>query len=104
MIAQDKYMIVYVAKQIEQALNNIVGIPSPKIRMATKSLTKQAQKIVSEEYSKAPPYPTTEDIAENDTNYWNNLNEMELHNIKQRDTFLEYMRERRLLIQEDHMN
>jgi hypothetical protein len=44
--------------------------------MGKGSLIVQAQKIVSEEYSKV------EDIAEDDADYWNNLDEVELHNIE----------------------
>ena len=50
--------------------------------MARKSLTEQAQKVVAEEYSKPPPDPAVEDAAEDDSDYWNNLDEVELHNIQ----------------------
>ena len=69
MIAQDRYMTVYAAKQIERPLNCIIGGPSPKIRLTKGSLLKQAQKIVYEEYSKAPPNLAAEDITKDDADY-----------------------------------
>lgn len=84
MIAQDKYMTVYITTQTERPLNYIVGGPSPKLRIATKSLTEQAHKMVFEEYSKVPPEDSSaaEYTAEDDADYWNNLDDVDLHNIE----------------------
>lgn len=71
MIAQDKYMNVYTAKQTKRLLGYIVGRPSPKIKMAKESLTKQAYNIVFEEYSKKPleDSSTAEHTVEDDAEY-----------------------------------
>ena len=82
MIFQDKYLTIYSARQTQRPLNFIIGGPTPKIRLARKSLAEQAQKVVSEEYSKPLPDPAVEDAAEDDSDYWNNLDEVELHNIQ----------------------
>jgi hypothetical protein len=83
MVLQDKYMTIYAARQTERPLNYIIGGPTPKIRMAKGSLTEQAQEVVSEEYSRLPPEDAAvEDAPEDDTDYWNNLDEVELHNIE----------------------
>ena len=83
MVLQDKYITIYSARQTERPLNYIIGGTTPKIRMVKKSLTEQAQQVVSEEYSKAPPPDSAiEDVAEDDADYWNNLDEVELHNIE----------------------
>lgn len=85
MIAQDKFMSVYTTKQTHRPLSNIIGEPSPKIRIAKNSLTKQAYKIVYEENNKKliDDSPTGYDYtAEDNAEYWNNLDIVELHNIR----------------------
>lgn len=53
--------------------------------MAKESLTEQAFKIGFEEYSKEPPESSLaaekQHTADDDAEYWNNLDEVELHNI-----------------------
>lgn len=85
MIAQDKYMTVYTATSTEHLLNYIVDRPSPKIKMAKKSLTEQAYQVVFfSEYNKASPEDSsaTKHTSEDNADYWNNLDDVELYNIE----------------------